>query len=94
MSADDSIGRLPMPDQPAAQATTPAYIASAYHVHEATVRGGLWTARCDWSAGWSVPLIADPEAAVVFVSCPKCREMREAAQPSGSDVRPEATNDH
>lgn len=62
----------------ATQATYPAYIASAHHVHEATVRGGLWTARCDWSAGWSVPLIADPEAAVVFVSCPKCREMREA----------------
>ena len=66
-------------DDQQTQATTPAYIASAHHVHEATVRGGLWTAKCDWSAGWSVPLIADPEAVVVFVTCPKCREMREAA---------------
>lgn len=53
--------------------------ASAKVIHEATVWGGIWTARCDVKAGWTVPLIHDPEAAILFVTCPDCRKIRDEA---------------
>lgn len=68
-----------MPDQAPATAaqkvTIIQHVASPGQVHYARWWGGQWVARCDASAGWTVPLIHHPKRADL-ITCDTCRFLR------------------